>query len=266
MRKHQSSKATSPIELPDIQVGVENKPRGLGPRSRLVEAIAVLLLARPMRAAEIAEVLGYSTRYISSYLSYWKIRGLFEYENGYWTLTAEGEEYARTIVEKEMNTRVAQYAALAKKIISDNHRAKPIQQTIKGKNETREYTLSGRLQSFIAAQTNKRRKKRQDRPPIKACINALLSTLELEEDEQSVLEALLDHYAKWGSTYTYLDHLEKELEADRTWLISVARILQAKKLIYIYTDRRLGIRIGFSKKLRDYLESCSREEPFEPEE
>ncbi len=266
MNKHQSNKAIDPIELSGIHTENESKPKSSGPRSRLVEAIAVLLLARPMRAAEIAEVLGYSTRYISSYLSYWRVRGLFEYENGYWTLTIEGEDYARTIVEKEMNTRVAQYAALAKKIISDNYKTKTIQQTIKDKDETGESTLSGKIQSFIVVQTNKRKKKRQDKPPIKACINALLNTLELEEDEQSVLEALLNHYEKWGSTYTYLDHLEKELEADRTWLLSIARILQAKKLIYIYTDKRLGIRIGFSKKLRNYLELCSRKEFFEKEE
>ena len=229
-------------------------PRRGGPRSRLVEAIAVLLLAKPMRAAEIAQVLGYSTRYISSYLSYWKSRGLFDYENGFWVLTDEGEDYARTIAEREMNSRVAQYAALAQRILS----SQPVNRAINDKGEASPTLQSGRVLSFTVRDTGKTGKKRQKRSTTRKCINAILTDLEeLDEDERLVMEQLLEHYAKWGSTYTYLDHLEQVLEADRVWLLKTLRLLQAKKLVYIYTDKRLGIRVGLSKRIRELLEECN---------
>ncbi len=227
-----------------------------GPRSRIVEAIAVLLLARPMRAAEIAEALGYPTRYISSYLSYWRTRGLFDYENGFWTLTDEGEEYARSIVEREMNSRVAQYAALARKLLQEPP-AEPVSVATNYKAGRRRSKQSGGVLQFTATASGKRGNERQGLR--RACVQAVLAELEdLSSDERQVLEALLHHYERWGSTYTYLDHLEKELEADRIWLLGVLRLLQAKKLVYIYNDRRLGVRVGLSKKLRETLTECSR--------
>ncbi len=225
------------------------------PRSKLVEAIAVLLLAKPMRASEIAQVLGKPTRYISSYLSYWKTRGLFDYDNGFWILTPDGEEFARNILEREMNSRVAQYAALARQILF-SEQSENILATIKGKKELAPDAGSGQLQSFIAGLINTSDNKRQKRRPKKLCIRAIIEDLELDEDEKIVMEALMEHYVKWNMTYTYLDHLEKQLEADRTWLLAVLRSLQAKGLIYIYNDRRLGTRIGLSKNTKKYLMLC----------
>ena len=231
--------------------------RGSGPRSRLVEAIAVLLLARPMRAAEIAQALGYSSRYVSSYLSYWRTRGLFEYENGFWTLTEAGEEYARNIVEREMNTRVSQYTALARSILSSrlSSVAENVEQAMKGKGQGRARVQSGGSQYFIATKTVGSNNKQQGPSPA-LCARALLESLDLSEDERTVLESLLHHYVKWGSTYTYLDHLEKELDADRTWLLAVLRALQAKRIVYLYSDRRLGMRVGLARRLRSFLEEC----------
>lgn len=231
--------------------------RGSGPRSRLVEAIAVLLLARPMRAAEIAQALGYSSRYVSSYLSYWRTRGLFEYENGFWTLTDAGEEFARNIVEREMNTRVSQYTALARSILSSQPggAAETVNPTMKGKGRGRARVQSGGSQPFIAAKTVGTGNKRQGPSPA-LCARALLESLDLSEDERTVLESLLQHYVKWGSTYTYLDHLEKELDADRAWLLAVLRALQAKRMVYLYSDRRLGMRVGLARRLRSFLEEC----------
>jgi len=226
------------------------------PRSKLVEAIAVLLLARPMRASEIAQVIGKPTRYISSYLSYWKTRGLFEYDNGFWILTPQGEDFARNILEREMNSRVAQYAALARQILASTQEEN-INQTINGKRQAPRGPVSGQLQSFIASLTNNSSNKQQKRRPRKLCIRAIIEDLELEEDERIVMEALMEHYLKWNMTYTYLDQLEKQLEADRTWLLMVLRSLQAKGLIYIYNDRRLGTRIGLSKNAKKYLALCN---------
>ena len=232
-----------------------NQAKKNKPRSKLVEAIAVLLLARPMRASEIAQVVGKPTRYISSYLSYWKTRGLFEYDNGFWILTPQGEEFARNILEREMNSRVAQYAALARQILVSTQE-EGINQTINGKKQAPPSPVSGQLQSFIATFTNNSDNKRQKRRPRKLCVRAIIEDLELEEDERIVMEALMEHYLKWNMTYTYLDQLEKQLEADRTWLLMVLRSLQAKGLIYIYNDRRLGTRIGLSKNTKKYLALC----------
>ncbi|ABM81050.1 hypothetical protein [Hyperthermus butylicus] len=224
--------------------------RRQGPRSRIVEAIAVLLLARPMRAAEIAQVLGKPTRYVSSYLSYWRTRGLFEYENGFWTLTEKGEEFARSILEREMNSRVAQYAALARQILEQEQ----VSSTINNNTSTGPRLLSGRIQPFIAAYTGKTGKKRRKQGlPRSACIQAILADLEIDEEERAILEHMLNHYLQWGTSYTYLDQLEHDLEADRVWLLTVLRRLQTKGIMYIYNDRRLGIRVGLSKRLKEFV-------------
>jgi hypothetical protein len=240
----------------------EGKTRKPAPRSKTVEAIAVLLLARPMRAAEIAQVLGKPTRYVSSYLSYWRTRGLFDYENGFWTLTAEGEEFARNILEKEMNSRVARFAALARQILGQgsltgNSLVKHISGTKKYKRSSGAAHPSGEILQFTAPIIDEAGNKQQNELLTQLCAQAVLGNLEIDEDERAVLEALLQHYSKWGMTYTYMDQLEQELEADRTWLISVLRRLQVKGLVYIYNDKRLGTRIGLSRKLKSLLSSCS---------
>ncbi len=239
------------VDIIETSQSSKNKPR-----SKLVEAIAVLLLARPMRASEIAQVIGKPTRYISSYLSYWKTRGLFEYDNGFWILTPQGEDFARNILEREMNSRVAQYAALARQILVSTQEEN-IHRAINDKRQAPPVSVSGQLQPFIAGLTNNIDNKRQKRRPRKICIRAIIEDLELEEDERIVIEALMEHYLKWNMTYTYLDQLEKQLEADRAWLLMVLRSLQAKGLIYIYNDRRLGTRIGLSKNTKKYLALCN---------
>jgi hypothetical protein len=39
--------------------------------------------------------------------------------------------------------------------------------------------------------------------------------------------------------------------------MKVLRELQSKGLIYIYTDPRLGVRVGFSKNIKYQLETCT---------
>lgn len=79
---------------------------------------------------------------------------------------------------------------------------------------------------------------------------------DLDEEELEVLSSLLSHYAKWGNTYIYLDNLAEAMEADYNWLLRVARRLQSKGIVYIYTDPRLGVRIGLTKNMKESLESC----------
>ncbi len=229
------------------------KSRHSGPRSKIVEAIAIMLLAKPMRAAEIAQALGYPTRYISSYLSYWRTRGLFEYENGYWQLTPQGEEYARQILEREMASRTKQYIALAQTILRSTE-AKQVSSAINYKTVSEVKKSSEKLLSFIA-ELNNYRSKKQQKSKLK-CMLSIVNMLQLEDDERDVLEFLVRHYGEWGSTYLYLDQLEQQLDADRAWLLNVLRRLQTKKLIYIYNDKRLGVRIGLTKKLRESLDLC----------
>ncbi len=226
------------------------------PRSRIVEAIAILLLSRPMRAAEIAQLLGYPVNYVTSYLSYWKVRGLFDYEHGFWKLTPEGEKFARNILARETSEKTAQYAALAKTILAGSEQ---VRRTINDKNEFQRYSPPSRIQQFTADLTNTVNSKRQDTVAI--CVEALLETIELEEEEKEVMEYMLLHYAKWGSTYTYIENLEDSLQADRVWLLRILRSLQSKGLVYIYMDRRLGTRIGLSKKVKEYLKQCESSAP-----
>jgi len=91
------------IEAIAQQISEEEKTSKESPRSKLVEAILLLLYARPLRTAEIATNLGYETKYISSYLSYWKKKGLVYQEGGRWHLSRRGENIARDIIESQNN-------------------------------------------------------------------------------------------------------------------------------------------------------------------
>ena len=233
----------------------ERYRREQGPRSPLVEAIAVLLLARPMRAAEIAQTLGYPTRYISSYLSYWKARGYFENVSGYWQLTAKGEEFARQVIEKRLNGRVSQFAALARQIIEDVW-DEQIKQTRNRKRVGKPAEQSSQFLPFIAADKGKSGNKRKTAIHPIHCLASIIDVDELSDEELEILEIMINHYVKWGSTYMYIDQLQQKLDADPAWLLKVLKSLQSKGIIYIYNDRRLGTRIGFSKRLRDQITTC----------
>ena len=222
-----------------------------GPRSRLVDAIMILLLSRPMRAAEIAEIFNLQSKYISSYLSYWKSRGFVEYDRGFWYLTPEGEEYARSIVERAKSVISDEYKMLAYNLLNQSS----IKQTINDKSRRQERGERSQLQSFIVSKSFKMNNKRQKRVSAVVCVQNILKN-EIDDEEYEVLSMLLSHYARWGSTYIYIDQLQERLSADYTWLIRKIRSLQTKNLVYVYTDPRLGIRVGLSKKLKEMLEQC----------
>lgn len=232
-----------------------SKRRSTGPRSRLVDAIMVLLLSRPLRAAEIAEVFGLESKYVSSYLSYWKTRGLVDYDQGFWYLTPEGEEYARAVVERAKASIENEYERIAKTLISEpgDVRVKP---TRKSKKGARGEEFRGEFQSFIVGKTVVANNKRHERLSRVICVQEALKDL-LDEEEFEIMNFLLMHYSKWGSTYIYLDQMQERLQAEYTWLLRRIRSLQTKNLVYVYTDPRLGIRIGLSKKVKEIMASCS---------
>lgn len=222
-----------------------------GPRSRIVEAIMVLLLSRPMRSSEIASILGFETKYVSSYLSYWKTRGYVDYSNGYWTLTPKGEEYAEKVLERETSEDLDKMASIAKRILSSVN----VKETINYKDSPSRGGRGRGSLSFIEPRTGKSHNKLQERARRAACVLKVYKD-DLDEEELEVLSSLLSHYAKWGNTYIYLDNLAEAMEADYNWLLRVARRLQSKGIVYIYTDPRLGVRIGLTKNMKESLESC----------
>ncbi len=228
----------------------KTRERG-GPRSRLVDAIMVLLLSRPMRSSEIAAVLGFETKYVSSYLSYWKTRGYVEYTNGFWSLTPKGEEYAEGVLERETAEDVDRMASIAKRILSSIQ----VKETINDKTPRGERPGSRKSLSFIVPRTGKGHNELQERVRRASCVLKVYKD-DLDEEELEVLSSLLSHYAKWGNTYIYLDNLAETMEADYHWLLKVARRLQSKGIVYIYTDPRLGVRIGLTRNMKEALESC----------
>jgi len=230
----------------------ERARRSRGPRSRLVDAIMVMLLARPMKSSEIAGVLGYDSRYVASYLSYWRSRGYVEYESGYWYLTPLGEEYARNVLEKEVNDRFNEFASIAQRILSSIHERRAINSKSRGAGARHR----GPALPFIADFIGKRGNKPQDKARIAECALESIAELGLSSDEIEVYRALLDHYAKWGTTYMYLDQLQEEMEAGYDWLLKTLRELQTKGLVYLYRDPRLGLRVGLSKKSKEVLKAC----------
>ncbi|MCE4615370.1 MAG: replication initiator protein WhiP [Desulfurococcales archaeon] len=240
------------------EVAKSTKTRG-GPRSKIIEAALVLLLSKPMRAAEIAQVVGVETKYVSSYLSYWRTRGYLEYSNGLWYLTPKGEDYAKSIVERTLATRFSEYVAIAKQLLGENkhqtknHKKKPLRS-----QETSE------LLSFIVNQT-----KQSDNKPQKIrvqlgnidpqCVFNILKQ-RLNEEELEVLQILVDNLANWGSSYMYLDQIQEKLHAELPFILKVTRDLQTKQIVYIYNDRRLGIRVGFTRRVKAYIEDMCRKE------
>ena len=233
-----------------ILEGREGREKG-GPRSRLVDAIMILLLSRPMRSSEIAAILGYQAKYISSYLSYWKVRGYVEYNNGYWTLTPKGEEYAETVLERETAEDVDKMASIAKRILSSIN----VKPAINDKDTVKRRGPPRKSLSFTVASKGKSDNELQERVKRASCILRVYGD-DLDEEELEVLTNLLSHYAKWNITYIYLDNLAEEMQADYHWLLRVARRLQSKGIIYIYTDPRLGVRIGLTRHMKESLEAC----------
>jgi Mn-dependent DtxR family transcriptional regulator len=204
-----------------------------------------------MRSSELASILGFSSRYVSSYLSYWKVRGIVDYDSGYWYLTPKGEALAREVYERETRRGSDEYAVLARKILESN-----FNQAIKGKSVAQTRGEGGEPLPFIAELKDKSGSKLQERVSAGVCIVNKLKEL-IGEEELDILMTLITHYSRWGTTYMYLDQLQERLNADYTWLMKVLRELQSKGLIYIYTDPRLGVRVGFSKNLRYQLEICT---------
>jgi len=110
--------------------------------------------------------------------------------------------------------------------------------------------------SFTAAQTVKGDNILQERARRAHCFLQVLAE-DLDQDEFEALSSLLAHYSKWGSTYIYLDNLAEAMKADYTWLLRVMRRLQSKGIVYIYTDPRLGIRVGLTKSSKEMLAECT---------
>ena len=234
------------------------KTRKGGPRSKVIEAALVLLLARPMKASEIAGNLGLETKYVSSYLSYWKTRGLLEYSSGLWYLTPKGEELAKEIVERALTSRVNEYIAIAKQLIGE----KIVSQTRKDKKTGKRDLDADKLLSFIVNETSKTDKKRQEPRSAKndgKCLRQILDDFRdlLSDEELEILETLFFHYAKWGSTYMYVDQIQEMLQADSHYLMKLLRKLQSKNVIYLYADPKLGMRVGLSKRMKELMkEEC----------
>ncbi|AOL15678.1 replication initiator protein WhiP [Sulfolobus sp. A20] len=220
------------------------------PRSKLVEAVIILLYARPLRTSEIASNLGYETKYVSSYLSYWKKKGLVYQEGGRWHLSRKGEELAKEILDSYTNSKFKEMLVLAKQILD---RKEQVKQTMNYKEEKKSDNKNQKVLWFIDNQTSKVNKKGQ-KQEITDCIKEILE--KLEEDEKEILINLLNKYKEWGTTYIYLDQLQEEIRADTNWIFKVLRGLQTKRLIYIYQDPRMGIRIGLSQQLRKLISEC----------
>ncbi|QXJ36087.1 replication initiator protein WhiP [Saccharolobus shibatae] len=237
------------IEAIAQQISEEEKPGNESPRSKLVEAILLLLYARPLRTAEIATNLGYETKYISSYLSYWKKKGLVYQEGGRWHLSRRGENIARDIIESQNNSKFKEYLLLAKQVLE----GEKVYQTKNNKVEKRDDKKAQEVLWFIDRKTSNENKKQQKTNPTD-CIKEILD--KLDDDEKEILRYLLNKYKEWGTTYIYLDQLQEEMKADTSWLFRVLKNLQIKRLLYVYQDPKMGVRIGLSKTLKEKLSSC----------
>ncbi len=226
----------------------EKELRG-SPRSKVVEAISVLLLARPLRASEIAVNLGFETKYVSSYLSYWRKKGLVYQEAGKWHLTTSGEMFAKEVITNYNNSRFKEMVVVAKQILTNEE----VNSTMNNKNVQKTDKTEKEVLSFIEDKTSMKDKKQQNKN-LMDCLNDLTS--KLNEEENELIKFLLGKYKQWGSTYLYMDQIQEELKADSGWLFRVLKGLQTKRLIYLYQDPKLGLRIGFTQSFKKKIEEC----------
>ncbi len=222
-----------------------------GPRSKIAEAILMLLYSRPMRSREIAQRLGKSSRYVASYLSYWRARGVVEYRAGYWFLTKQGEEIVKALISASQ-IRVEEQ-------LTHDRTTEPVVQTMNNKSKQGAANSSGVIQSFTVEQTSASEGKQLEEDRAKKalnCLSKILGSKNLDEEEYSVLSHLVKHYAEWGSTYLYIDQIAEDLHYELRQLLQVLRRLQTKKLIYMYSDRKLGMRVGLGKSLKQAIDKC----------
>jgi len=230
-----------------------------GPRSRFVEAILLLLYARPMRSSEIAKIIGKNSKLISSYLSYWKTRGYVGYRSGYWTLTKQGEEYVKILIESLGVPVLSPQAVvlLAHKLISEQ-----VQPTINNWAQLKRNQQETEIQQFAVSKSGSKvgKQTQQVQPSVLQralnCVTKILESKDLLEDEMTILNHLIKHYIEWGSTYLYLDQISEELHYQVQELMTILRKLQSKRLLYLYTDRRFGIRVGLGKSFKQLLDQC----------
>ncbi|MEM3269553.1 MAG: replication initiator protein WhiP, partial [Saccharolobus sp.] len=156
-------------EIAQQLVNEEKEFKG-SPRSKLVEAIILLLHARPLRTVEISANLGYETKYISSYLSYWRKKGLVYQEGGRWHLSRKGEDLAKELLEAYNSSKFKEMLVLAKQILSD----KQVNQTVNNKNEIKEDKNKQKVLLFIGEKTSKDNKKQQEHN-LTDCIKEVLN-------------------------------------------------------------------------------------------
>jgi len=236
-----------------------------GPRSRTVEAILLLLYVRPMKSSEIAKILGKSSKLVSSYLSYWKTRGYVAYRSGYWMLTKQGEEHARMFIESLGVPVISpqDVVLLAHKLINEQ-----VQSTINNWSQLKKAQHETEIQQFTAKLTDNKIGKQshinlQPSTIQKAlnCVTKILESKDLLEDEMLLMNHLIKHYIEWGSTYLYLDQIAEELHYQAQELMAILRKLQSKRLVYLYTDRRFGVRVGLGKSFKQLLDQCIAKQP-----
>ncbi len=229
-----------------------------GPRSRLVDAILLLLFVKPMKSSELSRILGKPSKYISSYLSYWKTRGFVQYVAGYWMLTEIGREYVRALMLSmdidPKSLSLNEVGRLVHKLINEE-----VSATKNSKDRQGQANEANKVQLFIVAMTSSQNPLQNHINKLERVIRCMKSALahsEISEDEMFIVENLVEHYIHWGSTYKYLDQLSEELNYDIRELVQVLRRLQSKKIVYLYNDRKLGIRVGIGKTLKKILDIC----------
>lgn len=243
-------------DVESASIGVSDR----GPRSKIVEALLLLLYVKPMKSSEISKIIGKQSKLISSYLSYWKTRGYVNYKSGYWFLTKRGEEHVRTFLESIGVPVVTpqDVVLLAHKLINEQ-----ISNTINGWVQQRSRSQAAEIQQFAVSNTGLKVGKQtlnstQAGKLQKAldCVTKVLESKDLLEDEMAVMNLLIKHYIEWGSTYLYLDQMAEDLHLQVQELVQILRRLQTKRLVYLYNDKRFGIRVGLGKSFKLILDHC----------
>ena len=187
--------------------------------------------------------LCYDTAKVSAILYTLRSRGELErWQDGGWYLTERGELKVKQYLYFYENLPRLKKAVIEASQILSQLNIQNIQETNKEHTIDVSYTPFSRL-----TKTNKDKHSLTETKSRLTDISSL--TNELDEEEKEILNILLEHYEKWGSTWLPVEELV-DRGYDYQYLARILRRLASKKLVYWYQKQG---RVGLGKLAKQVL-------------
>ena len=185
----------------------------------------------------------YSYNLIKQYLYYYRKKGILYYCDGLWSLSEKGEEFVNRIkrwLRKLVGDKTDDPPHLYSNLFSDYRESSSRYNLGISKVQVRyniskvKYNISNNISSVVNYNYSD-------------LLDRLREEHGLDGDEVGALRILLEHYARTGSTYMYIEELARRMGATPSWLYrNVLRRLKSMQLVYVWWDGKVGL----GKRLR----------------